>query len=474
MEESDTLPSPLVLTCRRAGPKPDYCECMFGSTGVGGEPEIEDIQIPPSDHVHIPPSDSSASSPRRLSFRANFTWVTAGQVTYALTQGAILVVLARLTTAATVGLFALALAITTPIIALGHMRLRDVLATDAAGDYSLSAYLNLTLVSGAASLAVVALVSVFFGYVGEALLVILIVGVSKVVELFSFVHYGAQQRAERMDHLGVSLFLRGLLGAAGMTLGVLVTDDLVWGVVGLTAAWGLVLAAYDWPRGRRAYPAALPSAAARPRRGLGTLVWMALPLGVMQMLISVSPSIPRLYLDRTAGAASLGVFAGMAFLVVGMSTVARALAQAAAPRLGQRYAEGNMRGFVHVMKRQVQIALIMGALGIAGAALVGRPLLTALYGAEYGVESRAFVAFMAYGTVLFVSMQLTQGLIAARRLREQMVLSIIVVAITVLFGALWIGDHGIGGAVAVLIMSGTARMVGSAVLLRVAVSARHA
>ena len=376
--------------------------------------------------------------------------------------------LARLTTPETVGRFAVALAITAPVIALAEMRLRDVLATDAAGDYSLAAYVRLTSVNGAAALVVVTVISVAFGYAGEVLAVILIVGVSKLVELISNISYGAQQRAERMDRVGISLWLRGVIGATGLTVGILLTDNLVWGVVGMTAAWTLILVAYDWPQGRRAYPPTDVGAGKSPGK-LGTLAWMALPLGVMQMLITLSPSIPRLFLERTVGAASLGVFAGMAFLVVGLSTVARALAQAAAPRLGQRYMEGNMDGFLRVLTRQVQIATLMGALGILGAALVGRTVLTALYGPDYGVESGAFVALMVYATTLFISMQLTQGLIAARRLREQMGLSIVVVAITFALGLVWIGDHGIGGAVAVLIVSGAARLLGSGVLLHLAV-----
>jgi O-antigen/teichoic acid export membrane protein len=408
----------------------------------------------------------------RLSFRANFTWVTAGQVTYAITQGISLVVLARLTTPEIVGHFAVALAITTPLVELAHMRLRDVLATDAAGDHSLAEYLTLVAVNGSAALVLIAIVTSAFGYTGDVLVIVLLVGLSKVVELLSQILYGAQQRAERMDRLGVSLMLRGVLGTAGMAVGVLVTGDLAWGIAGILVAWGSVLVAYDWPRGRQAYPA-LAREPMTKRHRLLSLARMALPLGAMQMLISLSPSIPRLFLERTAGATSLGVFTGMAYLIVGMSTVARALAQTAAPRLGQRYTEGDMRGFLHVTRRQVQLASVMGVLGLVGAVLLGKPLLTTLYGAEYGAENQAFVALMVYATALFISMQLLQALVAARRLREQLILSIIVVAATVVFGALWIEDHGIGGAVAVLIVSGISRMVGSGLLLRWAVNERR-
>lgn len=433
---------------------------MFGRARAGRVPEIGESGAAPG---------TSAPEPTpRLSLRANFTWVTAGQMTYALMQGVILVVLANLTTAATVGRFALALAIATPIVEFAHMRLRDVLATDAEGDYSLGEYASLTAINGSLSFFVIAAAALAFGYRDDVLTVILIVGLAKAVELASYVCYGAQQRAERMNRLGISLSLRGTLGAVGMTLGILLTDDLVWGVAAMAVAWIAILAFYDVPEARRAYP---PDTT-KPRASLGrlkTLALMALPLGVMQMLISLSPSIPRLFLERTAGAASLGIFAGMAYLVVGISTVARALAQTMAPRLGKHYTEGNMRGFLNVMKRQLQLASLMGAVGVIGAWFVGKPVLTLLYGAEYGEESGAFVALMVYAVTLFISMQLLQGLIAARWLRQQMLLSVVVVLVTLAAAAVLIGRFGIGGAVAVLIVSGGVRMAGSGMLLNWAV-----
>lgn len=396
--------------------------------------------------------------------RANFTWVTGGQVVYALTQGVILVVLAKLQGAETVGRFALALAIVTPIAELAHMRLRDVLSTDAAGDYSLIEYVVLTSINGILALGLITAISLSFGYGGETLQVILVVACTKVVELLSFICYGAQSRAERMDRLGISLVLRGTLGAAAMTLGVVITGDLAWGAVGMGAAWLAVLAYYDVPEARHAHPAwKVRHRPTLPR--LRSLAVLALPLGIMQLLISLAPSIPRVFLEQSAGAASLGVFAGMAYLVVGISTVARALAQTMAPRLGKHYAEGNMVAFKMVLKRQIQLASLMGVIGLVGAVLFGRPIVTLLYGAEFGAEAPALVALMFYAGLLYVSMQLIQGLIAARWLRRQMFLALVVIVITLAAGFILIPAYGVGGAVAVLIIAGIVRLVGSAALI---------
>src|SRR4051794_16358727 len=67
----------------------------------------------------------------RLSLRANFTWTFVGNVIYAACQWGMLVVLAKVARPETVGNFALALAVTAPVIMLTNLQLRAVQATDA-------------------------------------------------------------------------------------------------------------------------------------------------------------------------------------------------------------------------------------------------------------------------------------------------------------------------------------------------------
>jgi hypothetical protein len=56
------------------------------------------------------------SGPQRLTLRMNFLWTLTGNVFYAACQWGILVVLAKLGTSQMVGEFALALAITAPVV----------------------------------------------------------------------------------------------------------------------------------------------------------------------------------------------------------------------------------------------------------------------------------------------------------------------------------------------------------------------
>ena len=79
--------------------------------------------------------------------RRNAAWALAGNAGYAACQWGILMAVAKSSAPADVGRFALALAITSPVLMLTNLQLRAVQATDARGRTPFGAYLGVRLVS---------------------------------------------------------------------------------------------------------------------------------------------------------------------------------------------------------------------------------------------------------------------------------------------------------------------------------------
>src|SRR5258708_3150671 len=89
------------------------------------------------------------------SLSRGFAWTLAGNLVYSASQGGVVVLLAKLGNATMVGQFALAVAITSPIMLFAGCALRTVQATDTGGDFSFADYLGFRLLSVAAALAVI-------------------------------------------------------------------------------------------------------------------------------------------------------------------------------------------------------------------------------------------------------------------------------------------------------------------------------
>src|ERR1700716_121612 len=99
--------------------------------------------------------------PPPASLRSNFSWTFAGNATYAAGQWAILSLLAKLGSSEMLGQYALAVALTAPVVMLSHLNLRAVLATDVAQKYPFQDYLAVRLFATAFTLISIGLIARF-------------------------------------------------------------------------------------------------------------------------------------------------------------------------------------------------------------------------------------------------------------------------------------------------------------------------
>lgn len=399
-----------------------------------------------------------------LPLRVNFTWTFFGNSIYALSQWAMLALLAKLGTPESVGQFALGLAVTAPIVIFASLSLRAVQATDARQTFEFGDYLALRLVTMLLAVALTIIVS-FVGYQGEIAWIIVGVGLAKSVEALSDVYYGLLQQHEQMDRIAKSLIIKGPLSLIGLATGFVLTDSVIGGVAGLFIARLILLLAYDmrsptWLARRREPEAgALEADVAHPRwqwRTLTRLAYLSLPLGVTTMLISLNTNLPRYFLERYWGAYELGIFAAMVYLFVAGGTIVNALGQSASPRLAKYYAGGEIQQFRRLLVRLVGIGLLLGVGALIVVLAGGRQILTILYQAEYAGFVEVLVWLTVAYTLTYAASFLGIGMTAARYFRVQPLIFGLITLFGLIFSYLLIPEYGMIGAALVAI--GTAAL----------------
>jgi len=420
----------------------------------------------------------------RLSLRANFSWTFAGNMVYAACQWGMLVVLAKLGTTEMVGQFALGLAVCAPVIMLTNLQLRAVQATDARREYTFGNYLALRFIGTAIGLIIIMGIVVVAGYRLDTALVILAIAVAKAFEALSDVFHGLLQQRERMDRIGKSLMIKGPLSLVVLSLGVYLTGSVLWGVVGMAAVWVLVLVSYDVRSGALILGASdrIGENAAsdgqgevsllRPRgdiKTLAQLAWLALPLGLVMMLISLNINIPRYFLERHHGEAALGIFAALAYLRVAGDKVVAALGRAATPRLARYYACGDRASFRNLLVKLLLIGGLLGAIGVAVALSAGRPLLTFVYQPEYGEQIYVFVWIVVAAGIAYVASFLGYAMTAARYFSIQLPLFALVAAASLVASVWLIPTYGLMGAALAMLAAVLVQIVGSAAVVYYAI-----
>jgi O-antigen/teichoic acid export membrane protein len=473
----------------------------------------------PSDISHAPPLEAAASAsaseysqpdgapPKAMPLRVNFSWTLVGNLVYAACQWAMLSVLAHLGEPEMVGQFALGLAVTAPVLMCANLNLRSVQATDSQREYSFSDYLRLRLFTTSLVLPIIIGIAFFSGYRGVTLAVILLIGLAKSFESLSDIYYGLMQQNEQMRPIAISMMVKGILSLAAMAIVLKTMGSLVWAVAFLAATWALIFFFYDLPQGRHLLslfgdlnrqdtqntptqppPKGEELSSPPPGRGWGRaavaqslqagstpvllrLAILAAPMGLVMFLISLNSNVPRYFIEKQLGLSELGIFAALSYLIMASSTVVGALGQSATPRLSNYYANARRKDFVALLVKLAVIATVIGALGILVAALVGKPLLALLYGAEYSRYGALFVWIMVVSWLADLGAMLGYGMTAARRFKVQAPLYGSVVVVTLISCWLLIPPFGLLGAtLAIGIGTGVILLLGGAVL---ALAVRH-
>lgn len=396
-----------------------------------------------------------------MTLRQNFSWIFVGNVIYAASQWGMLVVLAKLGTPEMVGQFTLGLSVTAPVIMFTNLQLRRIQTTDARQQYSFRDYLGLRLISPCLALVIICIIITLTGYSWDIALPILLVGISKSIESISDVFYGLFQQNERMDRIAISLIIKGPLSLLMLGLATYVSKDIVWSVVGLIIAWAVVLVVYDIRSGALLLnnlremsresdaPDRKDAFSLCPRwhpKKLLSLSLLALPMGFVMMLVSLNVNIPRYFIEHNLGVKELGIFAAMSYLMVAGKLVVDALAETADARLAKHYAVGDLVAFRSLLVKLIGISSLLGGMVILIAALVGKDILTLLYGSEYAQHTGVFVLLTIAALVDYLAAILGHGMTAARYFRVQVPLLATVSIISAVSSFLLIPAWGMRGA----------------------------
>jgi O-antigen/teichoic acid export membrane protein len=260
------------------------------------------------------------------------------------------------------------------------------------------------------------------------------------------------QKHERFDMISHSLVLRGLLCLAGVGSVFYATQNVLLSLIAMMVLRFLVVLVYDFPMARRLWGSRsvfrLPKHLI-PRFSRTTLVamtWLGLPLAVNMGVLSLTPQIPRFWLEKQMGLAALGQFVSIAMLMSVGLMILNSLGVAMSQRFAQTYAAGNRREFVRLTTILVISAFGMGGLGLLVIPWCGGMILTMAYTSEYAPLTDLFWLITFGATFGFIGNALGYPITAARRFRIQPVLCLIQAVITMAGCAILVPKYDMIGA----------------------------
>lgn len=383
------------------------------------------------------------------SLRGNFIWSLGGNTVYNLAQWLLLVALARLTNTEAVGQFGLSLAIAAPVYLAVGLNLRIVIATDSGTRWRLIDYMRLRRFLNIVSMVIVIGIGIALGLRGETLLVLALVSGAKASEAASQTLYGYFQRLERMDYVSQSLLMRALTGSILFVVGLLSTNSLIFGCLGLWIGWSVVLWSVDRMHAQ-ALRDALGGSPVKADQQWDTKAMIALgrralPLGVDAGVSSLTFNLPRYLVAGILSTATLGVFVALAYLAQIVSMITGSLADAVVARLSVYYAQQDRGRFTRLLCMLTAFGFITAVLAVGGSALLGQTLIRLVLGTEY-VNVPLLVVLMLSSGLATLQRCLGRGLQAAHRFVPFLVVDVVTVAGVALSATALVNRYGPVGA----------------------------
>ena len=417
------------------------------------------------------PADPPLQTPRtQPSLKKNVSWTLLGYVVFMASRFGVILMIAWLADKSTVGIYTLAVSICAPVFEFAKLNLRAVQATDAKNEFSFSICFALRIVTTATAAAAIPILCLYWDLTPLQMWTAIGLGALTVVDLMADVVYGLLQRLEAMSRVSASQMLHGVARVTLLTGALVAGANLPTSVFCAAAAAAAVLLLWDvgsllWALHNETDSA--EAVAWRPQWSIGPmqrLFFAALPLGIINFCDQLILHLPRLQLEKNAGDAVLGAYGVCSLFLSAGFVVIVALADSVRPRMA-RYFLVDRRRFGKLWLGTVAVAGLVGAVGVAGAWLLGEWVLRLAFPAEYADHADLLFWMSITAAVWYLSGITHTTVLSTRRFKSQLPVVLVAAPLAYWLSTVWIPQHEALGAAWASTIGYAVRLVGAAILV---------
>ena len=355
--------------------------------------------------------------------KSNILWNTSGTVFYQGCLWLMTVLVARMSSDyQNAGMLAFAMSVGNVYTAIGTFTMRTFQVSDIAEKYSSSNYIAFRIFTVGLGFILCAIYGIIVSPSIETTLVILSFLLFKADESFVNVFYGCDQKAKRLDIVGKSQFIRGLLIIVLFVLGMKATDNLSLSLCCIFFACIATTIIFDRAQTKSTTSSIVPSI---KKSQCFTLFKICLPTVVGNVIAGLIVSAARQYFGIAFGEEALGIYATVATPCVIIQVLAQNLyAPLLLPIAETLHDEGAKEAWKKAAKMILMVMTVSVVLSIL-LITVSNPLLHFLYGNTILPYVNVLPMALLVMSEIAVSYAITDVLIIYGKLKQTLMLSFI-------------------------------------------------
>lgn len=311
-----------------------------------------------------------------LSIKQNMLWNTIGSLFFQGCLWLVTVLVVILAGYDDSGMLAYAMAIGNIYFPLATYNMRTVQVSDIDDEYSQSNYVAFRLIT---IVAATFLILIYLGITTSSFILFIVSTcwiLFRADESFSNVYYGVEQKHMRMDYIGKSQLLRGILVLTIFTTVLSLTKSIPASLLIMTVASSMITIFYD-----RRKAASLSSITPRINlQQVKELLKTCLPSTMTIVIFGSVVTIVRQIYEGIYGTESLGIYAAIATPTVLINALTIYLYNPYLGPIAKAWKQQDMHSIILTMRKVLGIIAILVVLFSAVCALWGTQLLSMIYG----------------------------------------------------------------------------------------------
>lgn len=384
-----------------------------------------------------------------LGIKGNIAWNTAGNFVYLFSQWLLSYFVVRFLGYESAGVLTLATTVTGSLIGISLYGMRSFQVSDINEKYSDRTYKISRIITSALALLVCTVFVILNGYSFYFCLCIIVYMCFKISESASDVYQGILQKAMRMDYIGISFILKGVITLALFILAVVITNDLLAGIVVLCLSSTAIIFSYDARKAKKFthHPSQLGLFAS-----VKALLWECLPVAAFALTFNTISLIPRYFLEAQLGVEALGFYGTIALPVVIVQVSASFVFSPLITPFAQKLNEGDINGFKTLLGKVVLFIVALSAVALLGFGLIGDWFLVLLFGPTIEPYTYLLMPLVVCTILVALSWFLSTLLVVLRRLKALLAASVASFVVVISGSIYFISTFGLNGASFILIL----------------------
>lgn len=379
---------------------------------------------------------------KALSIGQNMAWNMMGSAIGLGCQWAISIAVVRLSAnLSDAGVYSLAMSVFGIFSPIANFGMYTYLITDQSKETNVGEFI--TLISFTSVIALIGTsIYAIATCTPDTWLVVIAYSLFKSMATIIDILHAADQKACRMDYIGISLAMQGMLDLLFFCISYWLSSNLLIAVLSMALSTGMVGLIYDLPRTRSLFPIKLGITKRRARE----IVSVCMLIVLSSMATGAFASIPRQTLSLLMGNEALGIYASIATPVAIIQVGSTYIYNPLIGYFAESYHSKNVKRFLMLLRKSTLGILAIGIVSLITSAILAKPVLTFLYGNEVAIHSDLLNGLILSSILLGFSGFLSNLLVAVRSLNTMLLGSISALGVVMLSASPLISAHGMSGA----------------------------